>query len=87
MAKIDLNLVSEMTWSECVLAAAKHRTNTITTWICSLCGTTLSHYHTGDNETDANRCLDEGWVYVRVKKGFEARCKGCRRQLKPPTNE
>ena len=76
--KLDLSLVSEMTWSECVLNAAKHRTKTITTWICVNCSEVLSHYHTGNNEEDANRYLAEGWVYIRVKKGFAAKCKDCR---------
>lgn len=92
MAKLNPDLVGEMTWPECVFAASTSKTKTVVkdpdgdderierfaTWDCSACSASLTLDLVDDIKIDAQTYLDKGWGYVRTREAFLAKCKNCR---------
>lgn len=80
--KFDLELVGEMTWSECVMTAAEEFKDGVIIWLCEMCGTRLMLDDNHEETDDAQVFLDTGWGYVRNKKSFTARCIKCREKIR-----
>jgi hypothetical protein len=80
--RFDPELASEMSWSECVLAASQE--NSIidnereTFWCCADCEVVLTVINHEQLDDTAQEFLDKGWRYRRVLDDMDAVCPKCR---------